>query len=86
MIINGSELPANNASDRLDAGRLITEGRNTITVRLNSTLYGRTYAEHSGYQDAGRVYGMGPGVLDSPDPGAYCNGLLGVRIIPYSAR
>lgn len=86
VIINGSELPANNASDRLDAGRLITEGRNTITVRLNSTLYGRTYAEHSGYQDAGRVYGMGPGVLDSPDPGAYCNGLLGVRIIPYSAR
>ena len=86
VIINGNELPANNARDRLDAGRLITEGRNTITVRLNSTLYGRTYVEHSGYQDAGAVYGMGRGVLDPPDPGAYFNGLLGVRIIPYSAR
>ena len=86
VIINGSELPANNASDRLDAGRLITEGQNTITIRLNSTLYGRTYVEHSGYQDKGAAYGMGPGVLDPPDPGSYYNGLLNVRIIPYSAQ
>ena len=86
VIINGTELTANNASDRLDAGGLITEGQNTITVHLNSTLYGRTYAEHSGYQDKGAEYGMGPGVLDPPDPGAYFNGLLSVRIIPYSAQ
>ena len=86
VIINGHELSANNASDRLDAGTLITEGQNTITVRLNSTLYGRTYAEHSGYQDAGAVYGMGPGVLDAPVPDAYYNGLLHVRIIPYSVQ
>ena len=54
--------------------------------QLESTLYGRTYAEHSGYQDAGAVYGMGPGILDAPDPDAYFNGLLSVRIIPYSAQ
>ncbi len=84
VIVNGTKLPANNASDRVDAGSLITKGENEITVRLNSTLYGRTYAEHSGYQDAGAVYGMGPGISDAPDPDAYDNGLLGVRIIPYT--
>ena len=86
VIINGTELSANNASDRLDAGRLITEGQNTITVHLNSSLYGRTYIEHSGYQDRNAVYGMGHGILDSPDPEAYYNGLMSVRIIPYSAQ
>ena len=85
VIVNGTELPANNASDRIDAGALITEGRNEITIRLNTTLYGRTYAEHSGYMDAGAVFGMGAGIMDPPVPGAYYNGLLGVRIIPYTA-
>ena len=86
VIINGCKLPANNASDRLEVGGLITEGQNTITVRLNTSLYGRTYVEHSGYQDTGAVYGMGPGVLDAPDPEAYYNGLLSVRIIPCSTQ
>ena len=86
VIINGNELHANNASDRLDAGGLITEGPNTITVHLNSSLYERTYVEHSGYQDRGAGYGMGRGVLDFPDPEAYYNGLLSVRIIPYSEQ
>ena len=49
-------------------------------------LYGRTYFEHSGYQDRGAVYGMGEGVLDQPVPGTYYNGLLGVSIIPYIAK
>lgn len=54
LIVNGIELPANNASDRVDVGTLLTEGRNTLTIRLNSTLYGRTYFEHSGYLDKGQ--------------------------------
>jgi hypothetical protein len=85
-IVNGTELPANNASDRVDAGTLLTVGQNTLTIRLHSTLYGRTYFEHSGYQDRGAVYGMGEGVLDQPVPGTYYNGLLGVSIIPYIAK
>lgn len=85
LIVNGTELPANNASDRVDVGTLLTVGQNTLTIRLNSTLYGRTYFEHSGYRDRGVVYGMGVGVLDSPVPGTYFNGLLGVSIIPYVA-
>ena len=85
LIVNGTELLANNASDRVDAGTLLTAGQNTLTIRLNSTLYGRTYFEHSGYQDRGVAYGMGEGVLDQPVPGTYYNGLLGVSIIPYIA-
>ena len=83
VIVNGTELPANNAPDRVDAGSLISEGENEITIRLNSTLYGMTFAEHIGYQSGSAVYGMGPGIMDAPDPDAYYNGLLGVRIIPY---
>lgn len=86
LIVNGIELPANNASDRVDVGTLLTEGRNTLTIRLNSTLYGRTYFEHSGYLDKGVVYGMGEGGLDPPVPGTYYNGLLSVSIIPYRAK
>ena len=85
LIVNGTELPANNASDRIDAGTLLTTGLNTLTLRLNSTLYGRTYFEHSGYLDRGAVFGMGEGVLNPPVPGTYYNGLLGVSIIPYKA-
>ncbi len=85
VIVNGTELPANNASDRVDAGRLIHEGRNEITVRLHTTLCGRTYAEHSGYQDAGADFGMSPVMFAPLNPEAYFNGLLGVRIIPYSS-
>ena len=85
LIVNDTELPANNASDRVDVGTLLTAGQNTLTIRLNSTLYGRTYFEHSGYQDKGMAYGMGEGVLDPPAPGTYYNGLLGVSIIPYKA-
>ena len=83
LIVNGTELPANNATDRVDVGTLLNVGQNTLTIRLNSTLYGRTYFEHSGYLDKGVVYGMGEGVLDPPVPGTYYNGLLGVSIIPY---
>ncbi len=83
LIVNGTELPANNASDRVDVGTLLTVGQNTLTLRLNSTLYGKTYFEHSGYLDKGAVFGMGEGVLDPPVPGTYYNGLLGVSVIPY---
>ena len=83
VIVNGTELPANNASDRVDVGTLLKMGENSITIRLHSTLYGRTYAEHSGYQDKGVEYGMGKGVLDPPEPSAYYNGLLRVRVVPY---
>ncbi len=85
LIVNGTELPANNASDRVDVGKLLTVGQNTLTIRLNSTLYGRTYFKHSGYLDKGAIFGMGEGVLDTPVPGTYHNGLLGVSIIPYVA-
>jgi hypothetical protein len=54
-----------------------------MTIRLHSTLYGRTYAEHSGYQDQGVEYGMGKGIMAPPDPDAYYNGLLRVAIVPY---
>lgn len=84
--MNGTELTANSASDRVDVGTLITEGENEITVRLNSTLYGRTYVEHSGYQTPGADYGMNLGFRTPPDPEAYYNGLLGVQIIPYSLK
>lgn len=83
VIVNGTELPANNASDRVDAGALIHAGRNEITVRLHTTLYGRTYAEHSGYQEAGAAFGMSPAMFAPSDSEAYFNGLLGVSIIPY---
>jgi len=86
VIVNGVRLTANNASDRVDAGALITEGQNTITVRLNSTLYGRTYVEHSGYQTAGADYGMNLRFKAPLDPGAYYNGLLDVKVIPYSLK
>ena len=82
VTVNGTELPANNVSDRVDAGKLIHAGRNEITVRLHSTLYGRTYAEHSGYQDAGAEFGMRPAMFAPINPEAYWNGLTGVRIIP----
>ena len=83
VIVNGTELPANNASDRVDVGTLIHEGRNEITVRLHTTLYGRTYAEHSGYQKAGANFGMSPAMFAPLNPEAYYNGLLDVTIIPY---
>lgn len=83
VIVNGTELPANNASDRVDVGTLIHEGRNEITVRLHTTLYGRTYAEHSGYQKAGAYFGMSPAMFAPLNPEAYYNGLLDVTIIPY---
>ena len=83
VIVNGTELPANNASDRVDVGAMIHEGQNELTIRLNSTLYGRTFIEHSGYQSAGTAYGMNPGFMAPLDPEAYYNGLLAVRIIPY---
>ena len=86
VIVNGTELPANNASDRVDTGTLIHEGRNEITLRLHTTLYGRTYAEHSGYQEAGAEFGMNPVMFAPLNPEAYSNGLLGVRIIPYRFR
>ena len=86
VIVNGTELPANNASDRVDVGTLLKMGENTITIRLHSTLYGRTYAEHSGYQDNRVEYGMGKGIMDPPDPDAYYNGLLRVRVVPYKKK
>ena len=86
MIVNGTELPANNASDRVDVGTLLKMGENAITIRLHSTLYGRTYAEHSGYQDNRVEYGMGKGIMDPPDPDAYYNGLLRVRVVPYKKK
>jgi hypothetical protein len=86
VIVNGTEIPANNAGDRVDAGALFKKGKNEITVRLNSTLYGRTYAEHSGYRSAGADYGMNPAFMAPLDPEAYYNGLLGVKIIPYTKK
>ena len=86
VIVNGTELPANNASDRVDVGTLLKMGENTITIRLHSTLYGRTYAEHSGYQDQGVEYGMGKGIMSPSDPDAYFNGLLRVRVVPYKKK
>ena len=84
MIVNVTELPANNASDRVDVGTQISEGENGSTVRLNSTLYGRAYAEHSSYQTGGAVYSTGSGIMDLPDPEAYYKKLPDLRIIPFT--
>lgn len=55
-----------------------------MTIRLHSTLYGRTYVEHSGYLDKGVEYGMGKKIMNPVDPNAYYNGLLSVKIVPYN--
>ena len=54
-----------------------------MTIRLHSTLYGRTYVEHSGYLDKGVEYSMGKGIMKPIDPNTYYNGLLSVKIVPY---
>jgi len=69
--------------DRVDIGTLLHKGENTMTIRLHSTLYGRTYVEHSGYLDKGVEYSMGKGIMKPIDPNAYYNGLLSVKIVPY---
>lgn len=70
--------------DRVDIGTLLHKGENTMTIRLHSTLYGRTYVEHSGYLDKGVEYGMGKKIMNPVDPNAYYNGLLSVKIVPYN--
>ena len=58
---------------------VLCEGYDTET----SCWYGRTYAEHSGYQKAGANFGMSPAMFAPLNPEAYYNGLLDVTIIPY---
>ena len=82
VTVNGTTLAANNASDRVDLGALLTAGENEITIKLNSSLYGRTYVENSGYANAD--FGMSEAFMGQPDPDLYYNGLLGVELIPYT--
>ena len=81
IIVNGSKLLANNASDRIDLGALLTPGPNTITVKLSSALYGRMFVENSGY--VGSDFGMGGGFMTPADPEMYYNGLLSATLTPY---
>ncbi len=80
--VNGTVLQANNASDRVDVGGLLKPGENTLTVKLSSSLYGRMYVENSGYQ--GREFGISRGFMTPVDPDGYYNGLLTVKLTPYT--
>lgn len=82
VTVNGTTLPANNASDRVDLGGLLVPGENTITVKLDTTLYGRFFVENSGYANAD--FGMGGGFMQPADPDAYYNGLLTAVLVPYT--
>jgi hypothetical protein len=82
ITINGTAIPANNASDRVDLGGLVMPGENTITVKLTTSLYGRMFVENSGY--ANSEYGMGGGFMAPVDPESYYNGLLSAKLVPYT--
>lgn len=82
ITVNGTILNANNASDHVDLGTLLVSGENTISIKLHTSLYGRTFIENSGYTDT--QFGMGSGFMAEPDPEAYYNGLLSVKVTPYT--
>lgn len=82
IIVNGTALTPNNASDHVDLGTLLVPGENTLEIRLNTSLYGRTFVENSGYE--GAEFGMNPEFMGPIDPDAYYNGLLEVQVQPYS--
>ena len=84
VTVNGTKLAANNACDRVDLGDLLKAGENEIVVKLSTSLYGRMYVEHMGYQEAGTDFGMGKGFMAAPEPDTYYNGLLDVQIVPYT--
>lgn len=83
IIVNGVSITPNNASDHVDIGNLLVDGENTITIKLHTSLYGRMYVENSGY--AGTDFGMGSTFMGAIEPDSYYNGLLSVKIIPYTA-
>jgi len=73
-IVNGVTIPfANNASDRVDLGGYLKPGENTITIKLNTTLYGRAFLEH-------HLYNYGSGTFAA----TYFNGLQSVKLTPYT--
>ncbi len=82
VVINGTEVPVNNVSDRMDLGGYLVSGENTLTVKISTTLYARMYAENSGYADA--EFGMSVGFMGQADPDAFYNGLLSAVVTPYT--
>jgi hypothetical protein len=73
-IVNGVTIPnVDNASDRIDLGGYLQPGQNTITIKLNSTLYGRAHLEH-------HLYNYGAATFAA----AYTNGLRTVTLTPYT--
>ena len=74
VTVNGRQLPAGNQfSDTFDLGPYLTAGRNTLTVRLDSTLNNRVIAAGGG--------GTGLGLGGSSGPQPY--GLTGAELISY---
>ncbi|MCL2165145.1 MAG: EF-hand domain-containing protein, partial [Oscillospiraceae bacterium] len=71
---NGIVIPNfNNATDRLDLGGYLKPGLNTLTIKLNSTLYGRAHLEH-------HLYNYGTAAFTA----GYANGLKTVTLTPYT--
>lgn len=84
ITINGTSLSANNVSDRTDLSGYLVAGKNTLTIKLSTTLYARMYKENSGYANA--EFGMGSGFMQPVEEGLFCNGLQTVTITPYATE
>lgn len=80
--INGVTIKANNISDRVDLFGLLVSGKNTLTIKLSTSLYGRMFVENSGY--SGTEFGMSSGFMSPIDPDGYYNGLLSAILVPYT--
>ncbi len=69
-IVNGVEIKeVSNITDRVDLAGLLLPGKNTITIKLSTTLFPRAFYEHHGY---------------SGSIASVSNGLTGVTLTPYT--
>lgn len=84
ITINGTELTANNTTDRVDLGGHLVEGENTLTIKLSTTLYAKMFVENSGYKE--KDFGMGSGFMQPPEEGLFYNGLTEATLTPYSVK
>ena len=76
VTVNGQALPGDNQfSDTFDLGPHLVAGRNTLTVRLDTTLNNRVIA--AGGEGSSGGFSLG----GTPVPTAY--GLTGAQLIPY---
>lgn len=69
VTVNGSEIVANNITDRVDIGQYLKAGENTITVKISTTMYNRARVESMVY---------------AANTTAINNGLKTVTLTPYT--